>query len=127
MKKNQKKGKKFNRKIPLLLLVLFLFVTARGFSSYLDQENLKLQGELHSLASSNEWLKYEINDKVSLNQVEEYAKNNLQMSEPTDAQIQGVGVDLEKIQAPLVKDDEGLKTGWLAKMQKTVGDIFNGK
>ena len=75
------------------LIILFLFITTRGIASCLNQERLKLlmilkqemrlklNTQIHYISSKNEWKKYEMNENFSLEYIENYAKNFLNMCE----------------------------------------------
>lgn len=127
-RKRRKIGSALYAKIGLLFLgTLFLFITVRGVSSSLSQENLRLQEEKHALASSNEWIKYEINDRISLDRVANYAKTDLGMQEASNEQVKVVPVDMAKINEPVVRTVDVDHNGdFLARLQKTVGELFNG-
>lgn len=127
-KRKRKVGTTLYAKLGLLFLgSLFLFITVRGISSSLSQENLRLQEEKHALASSNEWIKYEINDRISLDRVANYAKTDLGMQEASSDQVKVVSVDMNKINEPVVKTADVENDGnFLARLQKTVGELFNG-
>ena len=124
--RKKKKGTAIYTKLAIILLVsLFLFVTIRGVSSNFNQEKLKLEKEVHSLASSNEWIKYKINDKISLDNLEKYA-SGAGMAEATKEQIEVVIVDKNKINPPPVVAAEK-EESFFDSIKRTIREFFNGQ
>ena len=124
--RKKKRGTAIYTKLAITLLIsLFLFVTIRGVSSNFNQEKLKLEKEAHSLASSNEWIKDEINDKISLDNLERYAAG-AGMTEATKAQIEVVAIDKNKIDPPPVVEATK-EESFFDSIKRTIGEFFNGQ
>lgn len=128
-----KKGKigttVYTKFVIILLVFLFVFVTIRGVLSNLNQEKLKLEKEVHSLASSNEWIKYEINDKISLDNLEKYAAR-AGMTEAVKEQIEVVIFNKNKIipsSALAIKKEKSVFNFSFNNIKKAIGEFFNGK
>ena len=83
-----------------------------------------MKSKIHSLASANEWIKYEINDKFSLENIENFAKNKLNMNEIDYSQVKVVSVNMDKINEPIVIIDNKNEF-WFNKLQKTIGELLN--
>ena len=108
----------------IFLMSLFFFVTIRGVSSNFNQERLKLEKEIHSLTSSNEWIKYEINDKISLDNLEKYALE-VGMKEVTKEQIEVVIIDKNKIN-PASVITEKKEESFFYNIKRAIGELLNG-
>lgn len=106
------------------LAILAAVISTRGLAASLNQKNLALTSEVSELVSTNQWIKYQISDKISLDKIESYAKQNLQMVEAPNEQILTLDVDMNKINSSGTAED---RTGWLEMIQKNIGDIFDGQ
>lgn len=106
------------------LAILAAVISTRGLAASLNQKNLALTSEVSELVSTNQWIKYQISDKISLDKIESYAKQNLQMAEAPNEQILTLDVDMNKINSSGTAED---RTGWLEMIQKNIGDIFDGQ
>ena len=106
------------------LATLAAMISTRGLAASLNQKNIALNNEVSELVSTNQWIKYQISDKISLDKIESYAKQNLQMAEAANEQILSLDVDMNKINST---GTEAPRTGWLEKIQKNIGDIFDGQ
>lgn len=106
------------------LAILAAVISTRGLAASLNQKNLALTSEVSELVSTNQWIKYQISDKISLDKIESYAKQNLQMAEAPNEQILTLDVDMNKINSTGSAED---RTGWLEMIQKNIGDIFDGQ
>lgn len=127
VERKRKIGTAIYTKLAITLLIsLFVFVTVRGISSNYSQEKLKLEKEVHSLASSNEWIKYEINDKISLENLEAYSVG-AGMAEAKKEQIEVIPVDKTKIDPPPVVIEEVKEESFFDNIKRTIGEFFNGQ
>lgn len=106
------------------MALLFVFITAKGLSASLDQRNQSLQKEVAELASTNQWTKSQISDKISLDKIEAYARENLLMLDAAGASVTRAAVDMERISQTNAVATE---SSWTERLQQNVGDIFNGK
>lgn len=106
------------------LAILAAVISTRGLAASLNQKNLALTSEVSELVSTNQWIKYQISDKISLDKIESYAKQNLQMAEAPNEQILTLDVDMNKINSSGTAED---RTGWLEMIQKNIGEIFDGQ
>lgn len=121
--KRIKKKNSISKPLAITMVVLTLFITSKGLSASLNQKNLGLREEVAELASTNQWIKYQISDKMSLDKIEAYARNSLAMTETAHINMNKVSVDLDKInQTNIIATDYS----WMDKLQKNVGDIFDG-
>ena len=107
-----------------LMATFFIFIATRGLSANLNQKNLSLTKEVSELVSTNQWIKYQISDKISLDKIAVHARTKLNMVDITNKDIKYLSVDLNYINA--IKQME-LEKNWLDKLQKNVRDIFDGQ
>ena len=112
------------KRMGLVMALLFVFITAKGLSASLDQRNQSLQKEVAELASTNQWIKSQISDKISLDKIEAYARENLLMLDAAGASVTRAAVDMERISQTNAVATE---SSWTERLQQNVGDIFNGK
>lgn len=112
------------KRMGLVMALLFVFITAKGLSASLDQRNQSLQKEVAELASTNQWTKSQISDKISLDKIEAYARENLLMLDAAGASVTRAAVDMERISQTNAVATE---SSWTERLQQNVGDIFNGK
>lgn len=112
------------KRMGLVMALLIVFITAKGLSASLDQRNQSLQKEVAELASTNQWIKSQISDKISLDKIEAYARENLLMLDAAGASVTRAAVDMERISQTNAVATE---SSWTERLQQNVGDIFNGK
>ena len=112
------------KRMGLVMALLIVFITAKGLSASLDQRNQSLQKEVAELASTNQWTKSQISDKISLDKIEAYARENLLMLDAAGASVTRAAVDMERISQTNAVATE---SSWTERLQQNVGDIFNGK
>ena len=112
------------KRMGLVMALLFVFITAKGLSASLDQRNQSLQKEVAELAGTNQWIKSQISDKISLDKIEAYARENLLMLDAAGASVTRAAVDMERISQTNAVATE---SSWTERLQQNVGDIFNGK
>ncbi len=124
MKRIRKEKKNSYKRIILLMGLLIVFITAKGLSANLDQKNQSLQKEVAELASTNQWIKSQISDKISLDKIEAYARENLLMMDAAGASVTRAAVDMERISQT---NTVATESTWTERLQQNVGDIFNGK
>lgn len=108
----------------LLMATVLVLIATRGIAANLNQRNLVLNKEVSELVSTNQWIKYQISDKISLDKIEVYAKTKLHMVDVTNKDIRYVSVDLNYVNE--IKQQE-IKKSWQEKLQENVGDIFDGQ
>lgn len=119
-----KGNNKINIVFFLLMITVLLLITTRGIAANLNQRNTVLSKEVSELVSTNQWIKYQISDKISLEKIEVYAKSKLMMVDVTNKDIRYLSVDLNYVNE--IKQVESKKT-WFIKLQENVGDIFDGQ
>ena len=112
------------KRMGLVMALLIVFITAKGLSASLDQRNQSLQKEVAELAGTNQWIKSQISDKISLDKIEAYARENLLMLDAAGASVTRAAVDMERISQTNAVATE---SSWTERLQQNVGDIFNGK
>lgn len=121
------KTKRGNNKVNIMFFVLMgtvlILITTRGLAANLNQRNITLNKEVSQLVSTNQWIKYQISDKISLDKIEIYAKSKLKMVELTNKNIKYLSVNLDYVNE--IKQDT-IKKSWIEKLQENVGDIFDG-
>ena len=108
----------------LLMITVLLLITSRGIAANLNQRNIALSKEVSELVSTNQWIKYQISDKISLEKIEVHAKSKLMMVDVTNKDIRYLSVDLNYVNE--IKQVE-TKRAWFIKLQENVGDIFDGQ
>ncbi|KAF0091446.1 MAG: hypothetical protein FD141_1235 [Fusobacteria bacterium] len=108
----------------LLMITVLLLITSRGIAANLNQRNIALTKEVSELVSTNQWIKYQISDKISLEKIEVHAKSKLMMIDVTNKDIRYLSVDLNYVNE--IKQGETNKA-WFIKLQENVGDIFDGQ
>jgi hypothetical protein len=106
------------------MITVLLLITTRGIAANLNQRNLVLTKEVSELVSTNQWIKYQISDKISLEKIEVHAKSKLMMIDVTNKDIRYLSVDLNYVNE--IKQVE-TKKAWFIKLQENVGDIFDGQ
>lgn len=119
-----KGNNKINTVFLLLMITVLLLITTRGIAANLNQRNLALTKEVSELVSTNQWIKYQISDKISLEKIEVHAKSKLMMVDVTNKDIRYLSVDLNYVNE--IKQEETNKA-WYIKLQENVGDIFDGQ
>lgn len=119
-----KGNNKINTIFILLMITVLLLITTRGVAANLNQRNLALTKEVSELVSTNQWIKYQISDKISLEKIEVHAKSKLMMVDVTNKDIRYLSVDLNYVNE--IKQDE-TNRAWYIKLQENVGDIFDGQ
>lgn len=119
-----KGNSKINTVFLLLMITVLLLITTRGIAANLNQRNLALTKEVSELVSTNQWIKYQISDKISLEKIEVHAKSKLMMVDVTNKDIKYLSVDLNYVNE--IKQEESRKA-WYIKLQENVGDIFDGQ
>jgi hypothetical protein len=119
-----KGNNKINTIFFLLMITVLLLITTRGIAANLNQRNLVLTKEVSELVSTNQWIKYQISDKISLEKIEVHAKSKLMMVDVTNKDIRYLSVDLNYVNE--IKQAEDSKV-WYIKLQENVGDIFDGQ
>ena len=112
------------KRMGLVMALLIVFITAKGLSASLDQRNQSLQKEVAELAGTNQWIKSQISDKISLDKIEAYARENLLMMDAAGASVTRAAVDMERISQT---NTVATESTWTERLQQNVGDIFNGK
>lgn len=128
MKRNAKSRKRLrmglsNGTLIVFMTVLMLFVGTRAWAASLNQKNIRLTSEVRELVSTNQWIKYQISDKISLDKLEVYARDALQMQPLNNAAVQYLSVDMAKINQKAIVAAEST---WVDRLQQSVGDIFDG-
>ncbi len=108
----------------LLMFTVLILITTRGLAANLNQKNIVLNKEVSELVSTNQWIKYQISDKISLDKIAVYAKSKLNMVDITNKDIRYISVDLNYVNE--IKQVE-IKKNWLEKLQNHVRDIFDGQ
>ncbi len=108
----------------VLMITVLLLITSRGIAANLNQRNITLTKEVSELVSTNQWIKYQISDKISLENIEVYAKSKLFMVDVTNKDIRYLSVDLNYVNE--INQDE-INKAWYKKLQENVGDIFDGQ
>lgn len=108
----------------LLMITVLLLITSRGIAANLNQRNIALTKEVSELVSTNQWIKYQISDKISLEKIEVHAKSKLMMIDVTNKDIRYLSVDLNYVNE--IKQVE-TKKAWFIKLQENVGEIFDGQ
>ena len=116
-------NKRLNILIGTILLSLMVLILTRGIEAYLNQKNISLKNNISELVSTNQWIKYQISDKMSLDKIETYAKNNLGMVEITNENMKYVKVSMKKIAEGTVVAEEN----WQSLLKKNVEEIFDGQ
>ena len=119
-----KGNNKINTIFILLMITVLLLITTRGIAANLNQRNLALTKEVSELVSTNQWIKYQISDKISLEKIEVHAKSKLMMVDVTNKDIRYLSVDLNYVNE--IKQEETNRI-WYIKLQENVGDIFDGQ
>lgn len=119
-----KGNNKVNTVFILLMITVLLLITTRGIAANLNQRNLALTKEVSELVSTNQWIKYQISDKISLEKIEVHAKSKLMMVDVTNKDIRYLSVDLNYVNE--IKQEE-INKAWYIKLQENVGDIFDGQ
>lgn len=119
-----KGNNKINTIFFLLMITVLLLITTRGIAANLNQRNLVLTKEVSELVSTNQWIKYQISDKISLEKIEIHAKSKLMMVDVTNKDIRYLSVDLNYVNE--IKQAEENRA-WYIKLQENVGDIFDGQ
>ncbi|MDD2370685.1 MAG: hypothetical protein PHQ32_01645 [Firmicutes bacterium] len=108
----------------LLMVTVLVLITTRGLATNLNQKNIVLNKEVSELVSTNQWIKYQISDKISLDKIAVYAKTKLHMTDITNKDVKYLSVDLNYVNE--IKQLE-IKENWLEKLQNHVRDIFDGQ
>lgn len=108
----------------LLMITVLLLITTRGIAANLNQRNIALTKEVSELVSTNQWIKYQLSDKISLEKIEVHAKSKLMMVDVTNKDIKYLSVDLNYVNE--IKQAES-NIAWFVKLQENVGDIFDGQ
>lgn len=108
----------------LLMITVLLLITTRGIAANLNQRNIALTKEVSELVSTNQWIKYQLSDKISLEKIEVHAKSKLMMVDVTNKDIKYLSVDLNYVNE--IKQAES-NIAWFEKLQENVGDIFDGQ
>ncbi len=106
----------------LLMVTVLTLITTRGLAANLNQKNIGLNKEVSELVSTNQWIKYQISDKISLDKIVVYAKTKLNMVDITNKDIRYISVDLNYVNE--IKQIE-VKKNWLEKLQVNVRNIFD--
>ncbi len=119
-----KGSNKINIVFFMLMITVLLLITSRGIAANLNQRNIALTKEVSELVSTNQWIKYQISDKISLEKIEVHAKSKLMMVDVTNKDIRYLSVDLNYVNE--IKQAE-IKEAWYIKLQENVGDIFDGQ
>ena len=108
----------------VIMATILVLIATRGIAANLNQKNIALSSEVSELVSTNQWIKYQISDKISLDKIETYARTKLNMTDVKNKDIRYVSVDLNYVNE--IKQDE-IEKPWHLKLQENVGEIFNGK
>lgn len=108
----------------VIMATILVLIAARGIAANLNQKNLALTSEVSQLVSTNQWIKYQISDKISLDKIETYARTKLNMTDVKNKDIRYVSVDLNYVNE--IKQEE-IEKPWHLKLQENVGEIFNGQ
>ena len=123
MSKN-KGNNKVNIVLFLLMTTVLALIATRGIAANLNQRNIALNKKVSQLVSTNQWIKYQISDKISLDKIEVYAKSRLMMLDVTNKDIRYLAVDLNYVNEIKQPEEKRL---WYIKLQENVGDIFDGQ
>ena len=118
-----KGNKKLNILIFTVMLLLMVLILTRGIAAYLSQQNISLTSEVSELVSTNQWIKYQISDKMSLDKIEIKAKENLGMVEASNSSIKYVKINMKDIAA----GEEVTKPDWKTILRNNIEEIFNGQ
>ena len=118
----EKGNKKLNTLIILVLSLLMVLILTRGISAYLSQQNIALTNKVSELVSTNQWIKYQISDKMSLDKIEVAAKERLGMIEVTNDNIKYIKINMVDI----ALGQRINKEDWMTLLKNNVEDIFNG-
>lgn len=106
------------------LAVLAALIATKGLAAGLNQKNITLNKEVEQLVSTNQWIKYQISDKILMDRIESTAKGSLGMGPASTDQIKYLAVDMKKINNPA----DGMKeSNWLEKIRRNIGELFNGQ
>lgn len=117
-----KGNKKLNILLIIVLLLLMVFILTRGTAAYLSQKNIALTNKAIELISTNQWIKYQINDKMPLDRIEMVAKERLGMIEVTNNNIKYIKINM----ADIISGQGTKKEDWITLLINNVEDIFNG-
>ena len=118
----EKGNKKLNTLIIVVLSLLMVLILTRGISAYLSQQNIALTNKVSELVSTNQWIKYQINDKILLDKIEVAAKERLGMIEVTNDNIKYIKINM----ADIALGQGTNKEDWMTLLRNNVEDIFNG-
>lgn len=117
-----KGNKNLNILIIVVLSLLMVLILTRGIAAYLSQQNIALTNKVSELVSTNQWIKYQISDKISLDKIEVAAKERLGMIEVANDNIKYIKINM----ADIALGQGTKKEDWITLLRNNIEDIFNG-